>query len=292
MRICVFDISSPYPFARHRPVFVCRRFGSKSRIVPRLFSFVISMADLFDHQILSQMHQWGFPGARPWECASAREWYDRSHKYAVFATSMIFPFTLQGVAGLVCAVSTGESTRTQQGHPPGIEITHPGWLQYVCFFCPGLCILNWQGMTDGRYGAQRDSIGILGDLLDKLCAVNGMRDWRSMYAVVRNGPYMGGLCNLLRRLGVPVWLELASGSSRHVYAGLDVFVRVFAGEYEAPEEARYILYDRDAADVSSRKMPSIENWYYFQTWESCGQAVPNFEYVVEDYIELTQAVVL
>ena len=266
---------------------------ARSRVsCPAWFSFVISMAGLSEAAIFQQMSQWGFPNARSWEIEYAREWYDRSHRYAVFATSIIFPFNLQGRAGLVCAVSTAESTRIQQRHPPGIEITHPGWLHYTCYFCPGLCMLNWQGMTGPEYGASQDPLGILGDLLDKLCAANGMRDWRNMFAVVRNGPYLGGLRNLLRRLGVPVWLELASGSSRRIYAGLDVFVRVFAGAYEAPEEARYILYDRDAADVSSRRRPSIEDWYYFQTWESCGQALPNFEYVVDDYIELTQAVVL
>ena len=250
------------------------------------------MADLDQCIMQDQMQQWGFTSFLPHEVMRARDWYDRTHTYSVFATAIIFPWTLSGVAGLVCAVSTPESTRIQRGHPPGQAITHPGWMAYLCYFCPGLCLLNWHGMTDPAYGAALEPRGMLGDLLDQLCHAKGIPNWRSMYAVVRGGAYLGGLRNLLRFLDVPVWLELASGSSRRVYAGLDVFVRLFAGQYESTHEARYLVYDRDAAAVSSRRVPGIEDWFYYFVWESVGQVVPNFEYIVEDFIEISEAMVL
>jgi hypothetical protein len=132
---------------------------------------------------------------------------------------------------------------------------------------------------------------MLGDLLDELCRSKGMEMWRRHYAVVRNGPHLEGLRELLRRLGLPVWLELASGSSRRVYAGLDVFVRCFAGEYEGADEARYLVCDRES-HVSLRVQRRPEDWYYSSNWESCGQGQPNFEYVIDDFIELAEAVVL
>ncbi len=64
---------------------------------------------------------------------------------------------------------------------------------------------------------------------------------RSYYTVSSRYPYFKGLCELLPRIGVKVWLELSSRCSVLVPGALDVAVRMFAGTYAEPEASQYLL---------------------------------------------------
>lgn len=60
---------------------------------------------------------------------------------------------------------------------------------------------------------------------------------------------------------------------------MDVYVRIFAGTYEAKQEAHYHAYQP-------------WDWYQFPVWEAMGQQPGNFEYIVEDSIDVARHQVL
>ena len=180
---------------------------------------------------------------------------------------------------IIVACSTAETNRMQSVHSvlPGQELRDLAWMYLQCWRFNGLALLNFQGMTDPAYAQSASPIGTLQELLDVNAGVLGIGDWRREFGFLRGGPYLGGLRALLLRAGTPVWLEIASGSSRRVYAGLDVFVRTFAQRYSPNNEVRFLLYDRDVYP-DERRVVFPWDWWYFPVWESCGQGEPNFEY--------------
>ena len=72
-----------------------------------------------------------------------------------FATGLKFPFILNGVSGMLLAVSTAESTRIYQqndaDNKAGLVITQGYRLKYKVFFYKGLALGNWAGIMDPWY---------------------------------------------------------------------------------------------------------------------------------------------
>jgi hypothetical protein len=214
----------------------------------------------------------------------ASQWYSRCFMNKAYGTAVVFPLVIDGVHCIIAACSTAETNCMQGEHgtADGI-INNPAWTRNLCYRYDGLALLNWRGLTDPMYAQSAQDIGYLQDLLYIHCPRAGIPDWRRQFGQLRGGPYLGGLRDLLRRLGVPVFFEIASGSSRIVYAAFDVYVRTFAGPYSPNVEARFLLYDRDVpAEVRYIRDPW--DWWMYSVWESRGQAEPNFEYV-RDYVE-------
>ena len=222
----------------------------------------------------------------------ARVWFDRCCGYgSPYGTAILFPMSMNGRDCIIAACSTAETNRMQatQSSAVGVVLHDLAWMSYECFKFEGLAFLNFQGMTDPAY-ASSVPIGTLRELLDAHRVALGIPDWRQRFGILRGGPYLGGLRDLLRCVETPVWLELASGSSRSTYAALDVFVRTFAGRYAPNVEARYLLYDRDVAPEDRRVLYPWD-WWQFSVWESCGQGEPNFEYTREFIQVLGQHIV-
>ena len=233
--------------------------------------------------VAEKAFEWGI-GHRP-DLASI--WYSRCYFNKAYGTAVVFPLRIGGVHCVIAACSTAETNSMQGEHDRADGIIKPAWRRNRCYRYDNLALLNWQGLTDPTYAESAHGIGYLEDLLDIHCPTAGIPDWRSQFGQLRGGSYLGGLRDLLRRLHVPVFFEIASGSSRSVYAGFDVFVRTFAGTgfgvYIPNVEARFLLYDRDVP-AEYRHIRDPWDWWMYSVWESRGQAEPNFEYVRE-YVE-------
>ena len=203
------------------------------------------------------------------------------------ATAFIFPMRIAGADGIVAACSTKSSHhQLSQLHDcqDSMDVA-PAWLFFECFFFRGMTLLNWSGMKDPSYAQSSRSIGLLGDLLVRHCQPRSIDDW-SAFSPTRGGPYLKGLRDLLGRLGVQVWLELVSRSSRLVSQALDVSVRIIAGTYVESQAAQYLLWQRwvptgSALAYNEQWVPQPWDWYQFPVWQSMGQQPVHSEFIVD-----------
>ncbi len=97
----------------------------------------------------------------------------------------------------------------------------PAWYRYQVYRFSGLSVLNFHGVTDGRYGGTLlpDS---LGEFVRRQCPERGMP--------YIQGPILGGhdadtLRAHLGELGIKVWVEITTGNSYLAYRGLDVYIK-------------------------------------------------------------------
>ena len=238
--------------------------------------------------VLEKATEWGM-AHRP---DLAFHWYERCYVNMAFGTAVVFPLLINGDDCIIAACSTSETNSMQGHHSSAVGIIHePAWMRNLCYKYNGLALLNFEGLTDPKYAESAQPIGYLQDLLDEYCPSVGIPDWRQRYGQLRGGPYLQGLRELFRRLEVPVFLEISSGSSRRVYAGFDVYVRTFAGPYAPNLEARFLLYERHVR-TENRRIREPWDWWLFSVWESCGQAEANFEYERDFVEDLREQIVL
>ena len=148
-------------------------------------------------------------------------------------------------------------------------------------------------MTDPAYTSYQ-SIGLLGNFLRALCATHGIADADAYYRVPYGESYFKCFRTLIARLGVQVWLELASFCSAHVEGSLHVTVRMFGGTFVDPRASQYLLCKRwlpqsttEYRDEFRRSImmgeawqPQPWDWYHFPVWQSMGQR-PAIEYIAQ-----------
>ena len=230
----------------------------------------------------SMMPRWGV------DYACAAQWYFFCFMHSYFARSIIIPWRINGVSGIICAASTKISnTRQNEARIAGKYLHNLGWFFYDCYWYPGLSMLNWAGMTDPLYcGNGQPLPQNLAQLIDMYVANSDLQNWRETYGTHHGGAeYYEGLRRLLRVMQKSVWIELVSGYSREVYGGLDVYVRLVSCDVfdSVPEEdVHFLVWDVEKVNPMDRWLPAPFDWYTFQHWFSMGQKPQGFADEVED----------
>ena len=205
-----------------------------------------------------------------------------------FATAIIFPTRIDAAEGIIVACCTKASSIVQRRHSrldDGSISNSPGWLLFQCYFYAGMSLLNWSAMTDPSRAVSSQPLCLLGQYLTHMCRKHGIDCYvaghpLSYYNVIHGQPYFQGLRDLLRRLGVQVWLELTSRCSILQPGALDVSVRMFAGTYAEPQASQYLALRQSISSYSHTWVPQPWDWYRFPVWQSIGQ-VPADEYTAE-----------
>jgi len=228
--------------------------------------------------VLNMMERWNLPEA---EYPKGQDWYDTVMFGSYFATGLKFPFVLNGVSGMLLAVSTPESNRLYQQNDAdikaGLVITQPYWLKYNVFFYKGLALGNWAGIKDPLYQEKQlpgDFECFLNRVFMSPWLVKPGPRWKSVYCMVSGGiaggDFLASLRQLLVSLGIRTWLELTCGYSKSRYRCLDMYVRFFANGVPPPtEEAWYIL--NLEVPILARWKPVPELWMTYKCWWSMGQ---------------------
>ena len=102
--------------------------------------------------------------------------------------SLKVPYLLDGQQGILLACSTAESARVcavnYQMYEAGGVIRNPYWLYFAVWWFPELAMMNWRGITEGRYRGEQMSELTLGNLLDVVFAARDQPDWRERCAMV------------------------------------------------------------------------------------------------------------
>ena len=147
------------------------------------------------------------------------------------------------MSGVLVAVSAAATTRIQKeqyfAHQGGQAINGGHWERVPLWWYPGLAMFNWSGITDPDFHGASFTQS-LGEYLQNTAVASGIPSISRER--VAQGPYLGPLRDLLRRVGVPVWIELTVGSSYREYRALDAYVRVLGSDITSPEEeAHYVL---------------------------------------------------
>ena len=217
------------------------------------------------------MRRWGMPDG---EENKVFHWLKQLAENRGYATAVYFPFVWQAVRGVFLCISTDESMgeRTSNGmvdnqrRMGGIET--PEWLAFSVFFYPGLVFGNFSGFND----PQAQPLGTLANVLDRLCADAGIRDWRRYVFVQPGGWVYAGLRHLLHLLRIPFHAELASGMSKRRIASLDVFVATHTGALGMdPQPMIRWNASHDVTDGIIQYFPNQDHWWHLPVWRSEGQ---------------------
>lgn len=205
-----------------------------------------------------------------------------------FATAYMVPIVLDGVRGIIVAVSSAQSTNVckenHETHAARALITDPHWLHYDVWWFPGLAQLNLNGISSSMYqGQYRCSMQ---ELLERHFAAKGMSNWRQLYCLMHRGYFHDSFRHLLLdHFGAKNWVEYTIGRSWRAYGGLDMYIAVkSAGMEPAEEDAWYLL--NATGPWQNRGIASPEDWWRYATLVSFGQR-PS---VSEWYLELTGAI--
>ena len=193
-----------------------------------------------------------------------------------FATGLMFPTRIDAVNGIIVACCTKASRIAQRRHlrlDEGSISNSPAWLLYQCYFYAGMSLLNFGAMADPSRAVWR--LCLLGQYLADMCRNHGIHFTiaghpRSYYNLLHGQPYFQGLRDLLRRVGVQVWLELSSRCG-WMLGALDVSVRMFAGTDAAPQASQYRLFWKSIPPYSHTWLPQPWDWYRFPVWQCIGQ---------------------
>ena len=211
---------------------------------------MVSMAQRVEatrEEVERSMRTWGLQRDM---YAQAKQWHETVANEGYFATAIKIPWQREGVKGMLLAVSTALSTRVSAEKKAvnnvGGIITNPEWLYYEVWWYPGLALLNWSGITDTTY--QGTELGmLLGDVLNVVCISRGMTDWKERFCCIRGGFFRESLRQLLVSIGIQNWLEITSGFSWRGYAALDLYIRVFSGGMDPPDEEAWYLLNTELA---------------------------------------------
>ena len=214
----------------------------------------------------------------------AKQWHEKLVNQTYIATTIQVPFTLDGRKGMLLADSTPQSTEVskQNNHINNMLgiVTDPHWLYYKLWWHPGRAALNWSGIRDAKYEGSALPI-LLGELLERACIAKGMPDWRDRFCRIDHGFFRSSLRQLFVSLDIHNWIEITAGISWREYAVLDLYISVFSGGMEPPEEEAWYLLNTDVWP-QYRHQPKPEDWYRYKNWQSYGQRACTSEWFVRD----------
>ena len=141
----------------------------------------------------------------------AKEWYDAcQQKY--HSVSLLVPWKIDGVRGMLLASSNRESTRIMHTDERkdrknrfGRMISDPYWKYYDVWWYAGLELLNFSGIIDPAYEGRllRQQ---LGPILACACDAWEVEMWK--YCYVYFGVVEEKFGELLRALGIHAWCKL------------------------------------------------------------------------------------
>ena len=180
------------------------------------------------------------------------------------------PWSVDGVSGILLAVSTPESIRAYKAsiaqNQRGGMITEPDWLYYGVYWFAGLCMFNFAGLSDPQYEG-RELPGNLGMLLEQECSAEGI-DF-SEYVNITRGTYYESFRYLLRDVGVFKHLQITTCMSCNAFRGLEAYLTVFEGIAPPAQEAHFRLNTEYAP--ADRQLLYPSDWYRCKVWHSVGQ---------------------
>ena len=230
------------------------------------------MASSHPERVEHCRESWGIPATAAGEEAAAF-WYHVVSRDSFFSLAFQIPYAYNGQPGVLVACSTAESTRIQAKNQDDLQsvgcITEPSFLFYEVWFYAGLAVLNFSGLTDPQHNPV--SIGLLGDVLHKVCMEKGVRDWKKKYCMLDGGQIIQPLRRILGEvMEIRNWIEYSCGYSWHAYCGLDLYVRVVSqNQTMTLEEAWYLLNtERPPMD---RYPSDPTRWYLHRNLQSYGQ---------------------
>ena len=142
-----------------------------------------------------------------------------------FTTAIMFTFCIDGVDGVILAVSSALSTNickeNMAQYQRSAVIDNPHWLYYDVWWYAGLALLNFSGILNNQYQGHLLSYQ-LGQLFDDVFA-SKMPNWRMQFCIMTEGYFCDSLRHLLRQgMNVSNWLEITTGRSWRAYLGLDL----------------------------------------------------------------------
>lgn len=192
--------------------------------------------------------------------------------YVDFSAAIQFQYVLDGIWGLMLAVSNRESEgvfdTNEREVEEGREITQPHWLLFDLWWYPSLALFNFDGLANRQYEGRRLPYKF-GQFIDDVFG-STVQDWWMWYSLRRL---------LDEALRVDVWLELFVEFSWEEYCSLDMYVRMHSGRTSMPPQESWYLLNVDLPPLQ-RRVVWPHQWYTMRSFKSYGQRAVVLDWVL------------
>ena len=214
----------------------------------------------------------------------ASDYADRITEDTHFVTALMIPMPKE-MAGILLAVSTGESTRVlhenMEANRRGEIIQDPHWLYFNLWHFEGMAMFNFKGITD-NFCSGIDLNMKLGDFLDDHFTRMGNILWRNDFCRIANGYYLESLRQVLRTgFNAYNWLELTFGHSWAEYKGLDMYVRMMSQGMDPPDQEAHFVLNTEVPPWQRYQLQP-DDWWKCTYFLSYGQKPVIQEWMIEN----------
>ena len=179
------------------------------------------------------------------------------------------------IRGVLAAVSSGASTVLQRENDQAVRSGHrfwvPHWMEFDCWWYPGMTVLNFSGMHDSAFHGQRVSGGSVRNWFSQ-SVFRDNPNWWHQYASQELSPWgTAGFTQLMSDVfHVRYWVDVLTGVSKFVYCGIDVYLRICAPDTPADRVSTwYVCYN--SISVHHRTFETPDRWWACRYFESFGQ---------------------
>jgi len=222
-----------------------------------------------------------------WHAASHQECMDRVTEYVgllkfkrYFTEGYMFNRSMGDQLFLICAVSTGESTRLMKENVEalraGLTVSECYWCRFQVYTVHGVILGNIAGMTDYLHHGQLQEYD-LGRLILQMADMQGMNasQARGLLGMSsKQGTLVSVLGQALTAIRVPTWWAVNTGLCMNEYAGLDVYVKYLSPAMldHTGSVSHWVL--NASRPWYERRVVSAEEWWRCPDWLSYGQRDP------------------